>query len=732
MSSLISGFEYDIFVSYRQKDNKGAHWVTEFVDALKTELEATFKDDISIYFDENPHDGLLETHNVDKSLEGKLKCLVFIPIISQTYCDPKSFAWKHELCEFNKMAKEDQFGRDIKLRNGNVTSRILPVRIHDLNPEDKALFENELGGVIRAVEFTFKSAGVNRPLRANEDHPHDNLNKTFYRDQINKLANATKEIIECLIRKEQGSVGMAAETSIKDSRSSSSYSPRPTSKKRFFLISAFAILLALISYSIVYFTSQREPIVATGKSIAVLPFENLSGDKEQEYISDGITEEILNALAQIKDLKVAGRTSSFRFKGMDVNIQEVGEKLKVSTVLEGSLRRQGDRVKISVRLLKVEDGYQLWSAQFESTLTDVFKIQEEIAVSVSHRLKVTLQQNESLELGKGLTQNSEAYDALLKGRFFWEKRVLKESEKYFKQAIELDPNFAAAYVGLAEIYVISPFFKYGYPAETMPKAQEAAEKAIQLDSSLAVPYFVIAFKKAIFDWNRDEARANFKKAFQGNSNYTQGYYWHAQYLYCFESDFDGAVAEMRKAVEIEPLGTYANMNLGNGLLYARKFNEALAAYKFSIQLNNINPMAHVSCGWCNIALEKWDEAQKDMETAASQNMDWAKAFLVHFYVKNGNTLQAQKLYDELASPTGIGYASQTTMALAASLLGKKDLAHEHFKKAFEQHDTWLPYLINQPILNPNINTRSLPNNLLSDPRNMALMKKHFPFMDEQR
>ena len=256
MSSLIPGFEYDIFISYRQKDNKGEHWVTYFVDALKTELEATFKEDVSIYFDENPHDGLLETHNVDKSLEGKLKCLIFIPIISQTYCDPKSFAWQHELCAFNKMAKEDQFGRDIKLRNGNVTSRIVPIKIHDLNPEDKALFENELGGAIRAIEFIFKSAGVNRPLRANEDHPHDNLNKTFYRDQINKLANATKEIIECLIHPEQGLSSEVTKTSIKISSPSTAYSPKPTTQKRWPLIGAGIIFLALISYFIFQSTFQ--------------------------------------------------------------------------------------------------------------------------------------------------------------------------------------------------------------------------------------------------------------------------------------------------------------------------------------------------------------------------------------------------------------------------------------------------------------------------------------------
>ena len=207
MPSLIPGYEYDIFISYRQKDNKHDGWVTRFVENLKGEIEATFKEDISVYFDENPHDRLQETHNVDKSLEGKLKCLIFIPILSQTYCDPNSFAWQYEFLPFLRMAEKDHFGKDIKLRSGNVASRILPIRIHDLEPEDVKLFEKETGSVLRAMDFVFKTAsGVNRPLKANEDHPQDNLNKTFYSDQINKAANAIKEIILGLKRESVESV----------------------------------------------------------------------------------------------------------------------------------------------------------------------------------------------------------------------------------------------------------------------------------------------------------------------------------------------------------------------------------------------------------------------------------------------------------------------------------------------------------------------------------------------
>jgi hypothetical protein len=198
MASLISGYEYDIFISYRQKDNKYDGWVTEFADNLKHELEATIKEEVHVYFDQNPHDGLLETHDVDASLKDKLKCIVFIPVISHTYCDPNSFAWEHEFKAFIDQASKDKYGLKVKLPNSNVVNRILPVRIHDLDNESIKLCESTLGGALRGVEFIFKSPGVNRPLRAREDKLHDNVNKTIYRDQINKVANAIKEIFSAI------------------------------------------------------------------------------------------------------------------------------------------------------------------------------------------------------------------------------------------------------------------------------------------------------------------------------------------------------------------------------------------------------------------------------------------------------------------------------------------------------------------------------------------------------
>ena len=302
MKSIVEGYEYDIFISYRQKDNKYDGWVTEFVNNLKRELEATFKEEVSIYFDINPSDGIQESYIVEKTLQNKLKSLIFIPIISQTYCDPKNFAWQNEFCAFNKLAQEDRFGRDIKLGNGNVVSRILPIKIHDLEDADRSLVENEIGGVLRAIEFIFKSPGVNRPLRSAEDNPKDNLSRTFYRDQMNKVANSIKAIISRM-----GSIDKMPEY-IPPQVQSFNMGSSPSGK--------IAVWVSVIVFTLAVFTflfllrPLKKSAALSDKTIAVLPFVDLSPDHDKEYFSDGMMEEILNNLNKVGDLRVTSRTSS--------------------------------------------------------------------------------------------------------------------------------------------------------------------------------------------------------------------------------------------------------------------------------------------------------------------------------------------------------------------------------------------------------------------------------------
>ena len=471
MASIIPGYEYDIFISYRQKDNKGDKWVSEFVEALKTELESTFKEEIGVYFDINPCNGLLETHDVNASLKEKLKCLIFIPIISQTYCDSKSFAWQHELVAFNKMAKEDQFGRDIRLGSGNVASRILPVKIHDLDEEDKSLLENELGGVLRSVEFIFKSAGVNRPLNSS-DNPDKNLNKTYYRDQINKVANAVKEIVTALKMNNQHDREVPKNV-VK------SKAERPKNKIKYIIGLFLMLILIVLGYFFVpkLFKTSRPVNI----SIAVLPFENLSGDPGQEFKSDGISDEIINRLAQVPGLKVAGRTSSFSFKGKKQDLRNIGEQLNVKTILDGSFRKSGNKIRITAQLIKVADGYPLWSDKYERQEENIFDLQDDISLAILNAIKIKLLGAAKEAVLKKYTDNPEAYQLYLQGRFYYNKLTADGFNKaidYFKAAIKIEPDYALAYAGIANSYMYLWIYNYLPPEKCLPQMKQAIQQSL--------------------------------------------------------------------------------------------------------------------------------------------------------------------------------------------------------------------------------------------------------------
>jgi TolB-like protein/tetratricopeptide (TPR) repeat protein len=486
MPALVPGYEYDVFISYRQKDNKGERWVTHFVQALKLELEATFKQDVSIYFDESPHDGLHENHEVDGSLREKIKSLVFIPILSQTYCDPNSFAWKHEFLAFRDHAVSDSLGLKVKVANGNIASRILPVRIHDLDAADAKLFEQETGMTIRSVDFAYKSSGVNRPLTSG-DKREDNVNHTVYRDQINKVANAIKELIVAIGHPESlSAVGPPSP----NSKEGGPTIPSDTNRSRKFIWTISALLALIVLIGLWWFVRHPKRGVVD-KSIAVIPFANLSNDKDQEYFSDGMTEDILSHLSKIADLQVKSRTSTLKYKGTTKSIAEIGAELGVGTILEGSVRKADGKVRIVVQLVEVGKDIDLWSETYDRDMSDVLNLQRDIAVEIARQLEARLTEQEDKIISHPASTDVTAYDYYLKAKQIHNefdannqsdelRKMNLNSLELINKAIHLDPAFSDAYALKSQIW----FNLYGLPAQrNMDSAYFFASKAVALNPS---------------------------------------------------------------------------------------------------------------------------------------------------------------------------------------------------------------------------------------------------------
>ena len=545
MASLMPGYEYDIFISYRHNDNRSG-WVTEFVAALQEELAATLKEPVSVYFDTNPHDGLLETHNVDKSLEGKLKCLIFIPIISQTYCDSKSFAWQHEFVAFNKMAKEDQFGRDIRLTSGNVASRILPVKIHDLDPEDKTLLENELGGVLRCIEFIFKSAGVNRPLTPS-DNPDKNLNKTFYRDQINKVANAVKEIITA-IKKPNQQDGEIPKEVVKAK-------PEKQKNLKLKIITGSLLVIVLIALGYFFIPKLSKNSDSVEKTIAVLPFRNLSNDTTQLPICDGFMEDIINNLQKVKNFTVRPRTSSYQYRDTKKSTAIIGKELNVNYLVEGSVGREGNNLKIRVELSDSKADKQLWSKDYISEMKQLFSLQSEIAKEIASELKAELTPEEIKKIEKKPTENPEAYNYYTQGNYYYWKSYgwgdVSPSIELYQKAIRLDPGFALAYTGKAKC-LLDQYLNYqDHSEDILHKSKEAIDKAFEIDPDLPDAHLALGIYYYYGYLNYPEALKEFERVLKYQPKNPDAIYWSAC-VHRRAGNWGMAKSDYEKAIEVNP------------------------------------------------------------------------------------------------------------------------------------------------------------------------------------
>jgi TolB-like protein/Tfp pilus assembly protein PilF len=473
MASLIPGYEYDIFISYRQKDNKYDGWVTGFVENLQRELEATFKEDVSVYLDINPHDGLLETHDVDASLKEKIKCLVFIPIISHTYCDPKSFAWEHEFKAFIELASHDRFGLKVKLPGGNVANRVLPVRIHDLDAGDVKLCETALGGYLRGVEFVYRESGVNRSLTPGDDEKN-NLNKPRYRNQINKVANAIKDIISGLKAGEivSGKEKPDQELPWEKIKTLPDDKPDETKKNKllFYAIPLvlILILLGVYAYPKIFKNDNLTKLTSSGQkiSIAVMPFQNLTNDTTWNAYQSGIQTSIISFLSSTGELFVRKKENINALvnpKGLvdyasisPAVADKISNKLEADIFINGAIQHAGSTLRLNAELIDTKTKEVLKSFEVKGPYDQdkIFEITDSLRKKVTDFLLISklIKENPVFRHYKPTTTSAEAFRYFIYGGNALKKGDLEGGISWFLKALATDSTFADAAFALENTY----------------------------------------------------------------------------------------------------------------------------------------------------------------------------------------------------------------------------------------------------------------------------------------
>ena len=427
------------------------------------------------------------------------------------------------------------------------------------------------------------------------------------------------------------------------------------------------------------------------KSVAVIPFVNISNDPNQDYFSCGISEEILNSLSNLKDLKVAGRIPSLHYDRENTSLQEIGEKLGVRTVLEGSVQKQGNRLRITVQLVNVSDGFHLWSEKYDRSMDDIFAIQDEVALAVTEKLKVTLLEKDRAKITRNSTRNTEAYELYLKGRFYLTKRgdSIMTSMHYFQLAIDIDSGFALAYAGFADASLMCASYGLMSPKKVAYKARDAAETALKLDPSLCEPYCSLGYYYTIFEWDWINAEKHFKTCIELNPTYAQAHYMYGlNYLAWVKHDLVAAEKHGQRAVELEPLSSICFGGYGGILHAAGKFKEALAACNTGIELDADCYLCILYKGWAHLAMRQFDEALLSFShmMKVSHMPPYSQNGLILTYLGMGNIDKARELQNELKIRAEGEYTGYALTGLATAFLDGIDKAFPYFEKGYEERD----------------------------------------------
>jgi TolB-like protein/DNA-binding winged helix-turn-helix (wHTH) protein/Tfp pilus assembly protein PilF len=491
------------------------------------------------------------------------------------------------------------------------------------------------------------------------------------------------------------------------------------------LIGAVSVLILLgivlwaVWYRIAWATKPR--ITTSFHSIAVLPLENLSGDPSQEYFADGITDALITQLAKLHGLRVISRTSIMQYKSLRKPLPDIARDLSVDAVVEGSVSRSGNRVRVTAQLVDAHADRHLWAEEYDRDLREILSLQSELARDIAEKVRANISSEEQLLMARAGTVEPAAYESYLRGRSFWNQRTpagLKQSIIHFQHAIELDPRYAEAYSGLADAYTALGYTSYWAPRDSFPKAREFANQALQIDSSLAEARASLAYVKLYYDWDWKGAEEELQRAIAVNPNYATAHHWYSVFLTA-RGRHDEALSEIGRAHELDPLSVPINTDIGFELYYARRYEEAISHLRSVLQTSPKFPLAHL---WLGRAYEQkgmYPEAITEFEQAGTALKDWPVIIAAagHTYGRWGHKSDATAALHRMNELTKEEYVTPYGMALIFAGLNDREQAIHWLQKAYEDRSHWLVWL--------NLDPRF--DNVRSDPRFADLLRRmHFP------
>jgi tetratricopeptide (TPR) repeat protein len=650
--------------------------------------------------------------------------VIFIPVISQTYCDPKSFAWQNEFVAFNKMAGSDPIGRDIKLASGNVCSRIIPVKIHDLDASDTELIEKEMGCRLRAIEFIYSSAGVNRPLKP-ADSPEKNLNKTFYRDQINKVANAVKDVIYGVHPDPRKRAIKSYQTSTipgyTDVQASSIpekavRSKRLTTKTIIWGALGILLLAAILIFVPKLINRQKSGLATTEiikKAIAVLPVSNLTGNSELQYIADAIQGDISGKLNGISSLIVRPDQSTLQFRNSEEPVQQIAKKLSVNNLIQSTMKGTEDNLQVEVRLIEAfPEERNIWSSIFIYKWNSISEIYRDIISKIVDAAQVKLSVQESKNMALTPKHNTDLLKACRLGDYYMKLMTSEGFEKglkYYNEAMAIDPLDPLPYLGLARGYGESGHGA-GLGVDAPNRARDYALKALELDSTLSDAYAILGHWYLYKGWDFDKGEKYLKHAIELNPNDAFAH-CHLGWLYCaslipgtrYSRDFkmEDSFAEMKKAVEISPTETIYQGYLAWLYNFAGRFEEAINESRKTLQLDPNYTMAYMVMGSSYAEMGMDYEAIEAHKKGIAISPDYIDGLGVA-YARAGQKDKALEVVKELEKCMDSWWCAAGVAGIY-SALGEKDKAIDALEVEYKLGGDFAPFIPASSIFKPLFN-----------------------------